>query len=250
MRIAVLIACHNRRRITLQCLDSLVRQLAAKDSVYLFDDGSNDGTSCCVQQAYPLVKIIKGDGSYYWSKSMRKAWEASVADGVWDGWLWLNDDTLLDDDAISRVMGCALAHPNRVVVGALRDAITHKRIYGVCEDGLFCGNCVYVPKVVFDGVGMISDAYCHAWGDFDYAHRCKKMGIGVAEAASPVGSTRSHPLRPSLKGLSLKERWGLLWQPKGWCVQDLWTYRARNYGMIQAICSSAHLILHVLTSKG
>lgn len=249
MKIAILMTCHNRKAITRECLARLMPQLAADDKVFLLDDGSTDGTGDMVRTGFPSVKIIHGDGSLYWSRGMRVAWETSIAHDEWNGWLWLNDDTLLEDDALCRMLQCAEINPGSVVLGALKDISTGARIYGKSNDGLFCGNCVYVPKEIVSKVGMISDAYHHAWGDYDYAHKCRRKGIKWVEVETTVGKTYAHELRPSLKGKTFAERWHLLRQPKGWCIHDLWVYRIRNYGFLVAIASCIHMIVHVMLAE-
>ncbi len=47
-------------------------------SVYLVDDGSSDGTGDAVRQAYPSVSVIRGDGTLFWNRGMRKAWEDAL----------------------------------------------------------------------------------------------------------------------------------------------------------------------------
>ena len=64
-QLAVLMTCHDRRDITLVCLQTLYQQDAIFD-VFLLDDGSSDGTSEAVKQHYPNVKILPGNGNLFW----------------------------------------------------------------------------------------------------------------------------------------------------------------------------------------
>src|SRR5215203_4845952 len=105
-RVAALITCHNRREKTLLCLSALFDQdMLSKTTleVYLVDDGSTDGTAEAVQAAYPEVKVWRGDGSLFWNGGMRLAFAEAMKVG-YDYYLWLNDDTLLDDHAISSLL--------------------------------------------------------------------------------------------------------------------------------------------------
>jgi len=137
------------------------------------------------------------------------------------------------------------AHPNAVIVGGLTDESTGAKICGLRADGLFTGNFVLVPHSVYDRVGIICGEYRHAWADSDYALQCQRAGVEVVELEN-VGTTQAHDLRPSLAGLNLRQRWRSLFDPKGWCLHDLWRYRRRNWGLCAAIGSCAHLIVHVL----
>lgn len=246
MNIAVLITCHDRRELTLRCLGLLMPQLGDEVVVYLVDDGSTDGTGSKVRAAYPVVRVIDGDGSLYWAKGMCKAWEAAVAErDDWDVFLWLNDDTELNADAIQKLL--AENDGEKIVVGNLANS-KGEIVYGLREGGLFTGNCVLVPRKVHDRLGMICGEYSHAWADSDYAMQAKRVGIGVV-SAGVVGKAEGHPNRPSLKGLSLRERIGMLSNPKGWNLHDLWLYRRRNWGYCAAVFSCLHMMLHVLVGE-
>ena len=247
MKLAVLIASHNRRDATLGCMSRLLPQLGEDARVYLVDDGSTDGTAVAVAGLKDKrIKVIDGDGRLYWAKGMRKVWEAAVAErDDWDGFLWLNDDTELRSDAIAKMM--AVNEGESIVVGELENA-KGEIVYGMRPGGLFTGNCVLVPRKVYERLGMICGEYSHAWADSDYAMMAKRAGIGVV-SARVVGKTEWHPNRPPLKGLSLKRRMELLYHPKGWNLHDLWLYRRRNWGYAVAIFSCSHMIAHVVIGE-
>lgn len=249
-KIAVLMACHNRRETTIRCLSSLSKALefcmGIEAKVFLVDDGSTDGTGVAITQKFPSVVVLPEDGRLYWAKGMRKAWETAVAArDDWDGYLWLNDDTELNSDAIQKLL--AANNGEKIVVGELKNG-KGGIVYGLREGGLFTGNCVLVPKKVYDRLGMICGDYSHAWADSDYAMQAKRARIEVV-SAGVVGKAEEHPNRPSLNGLSPRERVGMLRNPKGWNLHDLWLYRRRNWGYCAAIFSCLHMILHVLVGE-
>ena len=241
-RLAVLMTCHNRAHQTLECLKRLMPQLQRGDKVFLVDDGSTDGTGAKVRAEFPMVRVIDGDGSLYWAKGMRKAWEEAANDGDWDGYLWLNDDTVLNQDAIEIMLAKDDGHS--LVVGDLCDA-TGRLVYGLNIDGWVNGNCVLVPRRIYEKVGMICGGYRHAWADSDYAWHARRAGFTVVGAGT-VGVAEWHPLRPDLSAMTLAQRWRSLFDPKGWNLHDLWLYRRRNWGVCRAMVSAIHFIAHVL----
>ena len=242
--IAVLMTCHGRCEQTLSCLGLLMRQLMSNGRVFLVDDGSTDGTVAAVAGLNDKrVNVISGNGSLHWAKGMRKAWEAAVAERQdWDGYLWLNDDTELREDAIAKMLS---ANDGEKIVVVELENEEGKIVYGMRPGGLFTGNCVFVPRKVYERLGMICGEYSHAWADSDYAMQARRAGIGVVSAGI-VGRVEGHPNRPSLRGLALRERIGMLRNPKGWNLHDLWLYRRRNWGYAVAVVSCLHMIAHVV----
>lgn len=249
-RIAILMTCHNRQPTTLACLERLFTSWPSDNEataqVFLVDDGSTDGTGDRVREQFSNVTVIKGNGSLYWARGMALAWRTAAEAGDWDAYLWLNDDVMLDNDSIPRLLAEVHQYPDEILLGALQDEITGDRVYGAGNDGLFTGSFVWVPRKVYVKVGILSDAYRHAWADYDYAHRCRRAGIAWRELEGTIGTIRFHPIRPPLAGRSLSERWPLLRDPKGWCLADVWTYRFRNYNVLRAVASCVNLVLHVL----
>lgn len=248
---AVLMACHNRRETTRACLRRLFAQTDSPAmDVYLVDDGSTDGTGAAIRAEFPEVRVIQGDGRLYWAKGMELAWRTALsrereAHAAYAAFLWLNDDTMLLPDALSRLR---TADDGRsVVVGSLADA-SGRAVYGLGVAGVMNGNCVLVPKAVSRQVGVICGDYAHAWADSDYALRVRRAGFPLV-SAGVVGTAEFHPLRPSLAGRTLRGRWRLLFDPKGWNLHDLWLYRRRNWNVAFAFLSCAHLVCHVLKGR-
>lgn len=244
--IAVLMTVHNRRATTIACLERLLPQLHAEDKVFIVDDGSTDGTREAVESlggsGDKRIRLVQGSGNLYWAKGMALAWRTAIDDGPNAGFLWLNDDAMLSTDALRKMW--AVDDGKGLIVGQLVDSMG-KEVYGLNVNGWVNGNFVYVPRKVYEKVGMICGGYAHAWADSDYAMRCKKVGVSIT-SCGVVGSTEWHELRPSLDGLGFKDRLRMLREPKGWNLHDLWLYRRRNWGLVSAIVSSIHFVFHVL----
>ena len=101
-RVAALLAAYNRRDLTLACLRSLQAQQLPGVTLDLFvlDDASSDGTSEQIAEQFPEVTLLHGNGQLYWNGGMRRAFAAAMA-GDYDYYLWMNDDTDLDDGALA-----------------------------------------------------------------------------------------------------------------------------------------------------
>lgn len=215
-RLAVLLTCFNRRETTLACLDALASQRSIEDidvRVYLTDDGSTDGTGEAVRAARPDAVILEGDGSLYWAGGMHLAFGRAMRDGH-DFYLWLNDDTSLDADALRRLVDTSDAlvrsgAGESIVAGATRDPASGRTSYGGVRRGsgtsavaftgvrpasdgpircdTFNGNCVLIPASVATQVGNVDDAFRHYLADFDYGLRATAAGAAVYLAGGHVG---------------------------------------------------------------
>lgn len=210
-RFAALLTCHNRRDQTLRCLSSLAM---AKEMVsrrvmvdtFLVDDGCSDGTAAAIRSRFPDVNVIAGTGNLFWCGGMRLAWTHAAAHD-YDGYLWLNDDVTLDEDALERLLDASSRLSREdgavIVVGATRaeeaGAVIAATYGGLDSQGvmpasaavrrieLFNGNIVLVSRRAFQVLGGLSKAYTHGLADIDYGVRAKKASVPVWLAAGSLG---------------------------------------------------------------
>ena len=239
MRITAILASHDRRDQTLACLASYFEQeLAAGNDLdaVLVDDGSTDGTADAVGKRFPAVDVIEGAGDLFWAGAMQVAERAAIQTTP-DHLLWLNDDVVLDRDALSRLLAASESHDGCIAVGALRDPDTASLTYsGIVRRGIhplrvdrvepgerpvevetFNGNAVLVPLRVARKVGPIDGALRHSAADFDYGLRALRAGVASVLASGTVGTCPANrdidpwrdPSRPA------GERLRLLFSPKG-----------------------------------
>ncbi len=193
MKISVLLTCHNRKEKTLECLDHLYLQQnhgVYTFDVFLVDDGSTDGTGETVKKKFPNVNVINGNGALFWNRGMLLAWEHALLESACDAVVWLNDDTMLNDDAMAIILNCVQKHPGAIVVGSVADsegiiAYGGYQVKNVLlkpeKDELPCclfnGNVVLVPREVSDKIGLLDKKFSHAMGDFEYGRRASRNGI-------------------------------------------------------------------------
>jgi GT2 family glycosyltransferase len=111
-RLAVVIPVHNRRAISLACLERLrqVPQESFELKLYVVDDGSSDGTAVSIREAFPEVRLLQGDGSLWWSGAMNLGMEAALQDGA-EYLLSLNDDTSFEPGLLPALLLVASRRP-------------------------------------------------------------------------------------------------------------------------------------------
>lgn len=237
-QVYVLIACHNRRPLTVNAVKSVLAATEAagvKAQIVVYDDGSSDGTAKSVLMVAPDAQILYGDGSDFWAKSMAMA-EDFILNNLKpqqeDLLLWLNDDVDLRRDALERMIRTHELHPGAIVVGAVCDpdtaALTYSgfRRYGRHALHLgkvsptstpqrvdsFNGNVVLVPVPVAIRLGGIDGSYSHAWADLDYGFRCQQANIPMYLSPDFAGTCPGNEPKPQR---SLFLEWNEFLGPKG-----------------------------------
>jgi len=245
--------CHNRKNKTLSCLHALHQQVSIPDvtlKVYLVDDRCTDGTGEEVKSAYPKVIVLKGNGNLFWCGGMRLAWEeASKLD--YDFFLWLNDDTILDNDSFNEILETyqeALKIEGKpvLVVGSCRlDVGSTDFSYGgrhstgpVVPNGkiqscsLINGNAVLIPEAIFHAVGNLSADYTHSMGDYDYGLRVIRNGNNCYTTRKYIATCPRNPGIPAWCNpkLSFVKRWKQFHSPKGLNIKEYIKFRKRFWG--------------------
>ncbi|MEH1765323.1 glycosyltransferase family 2 protein [Nostoc sp.] len=254
--LAVIMTCHNRRNTTIACLNALYQQKNHCD-VYLTDDGSSDGTTEAIKAEYPEVQIIQGNGNLFWVGGMHLAFGEAIKH-QYDYYLWLNDDTFLEGNAVSKLLQShqdltEQGYPDSIVVGSTRDAITGGATYGgavkskkwysnkfeflepssvIQQCDAMYGNCVLIPKSVALKVGNIDTAFVHSLGDLDYALRARKLGCKIWVAPGYIGTCTKNSIRNSWAdtNLNMLERLKKILQIKGFPLKSWTIFCSRHSG--------------------
>ena len=231
MKLAVLLTCFNRRNKTMACLTNIfANNLKSHDiEIYLVDDGSTDGTSAAISDEFPEVHIITGSGNLYWNGGMRFAWEAALRSKP-DFYLWVNDDSFIYPDAISRLFETyqGLIERNETVgaiLGSMVDPKTKVLTYGgrtKCSKvnpvkigpvvgpselpkrcDFINGNLILIPQTTVDKIGILSEKFTHSMGDFDYGLRAQKVGLNCWVAPGVYGECELNSIEGSWQDKAL-----------------------------------------------
>ena len=262
LNIAVIMACHNRKEFTLQCLRILFNQIGINSvftlDVFLLDDNSTDGTSEEIKKEFSCVNISQGNGKLFWNRGMHMAWKSAIESGKqFDFFLWLNDDTFLflnafqlmlkdaeETDFKSIICGstCSPINQTKMTYGGISlIGIKYKQNF---PNGKFCladiinGNCVLIPYSVYSIVGNLDWSFRHAIGDHDYSLRAKKLGIYSYSTGSFVGTCSHNTSLPQWCNpeFSILERIKNLYSPLGYAEPlTFFKYQKRHFGVFNAI---------------
>jgi GT2 family glycosyltransferase len=260
--IVALMTCHNRRQKTLASIEQYFSCELRSDysrELVLVDDGSTDGTSDEVRARFPKVTVILGDGNLFWNRGMLVAWKKAIElDPSYV--LWLNDDTILDRRALEQLLMTDFSIRQDTGRAGISVGSTHDE-HGLLSYGgarattpinrlktrkvfpgekpvpvqTMNGNCVLIPKEVFDEIGLLDNVFLHAMGDVDYGFRATKAGIPVWIAPGFCGfCSQGERMRGTYNDttLSLKKRWRDVTSAKGLPFSSWFTFTRRHAGKL------------------
>ncbi len=257
--IVAILASYNRQALTLGCLEALKQSADDADVVVeaiLVDDASPDGTARAVRERFAWVQVVEGSGTLFWNRAMHKGFALAMQRPA-DHYLWLNDDTLLNRDAIGRllrqvtalrqdhgrplILVGATADPNTGVIsygGRVRDSRLrpfHYRLVWHADEPVPChvmeGNCVLIPREVARRVGNLDPFFEHAMGDTDYALRARRAGVDLFVSGGVVGVCSRNPKEGSYadRRVPFRHRWQMILGKKGLPVRS-WMHFCRRHG--------------------
>jgi len=208
MKVFVIMAVHNRKKYTIECLRLLSEQSYQPFEVIVVDDGSTDGTGRLIKDLYPQTHIIKGDGNWWWARSMNEGFRYAL-DKSADVIITLNNDVLFDNSLIEDLIQFHNQQPE-AIIGCLNTVQKEKEYiffsgiekinwwkakevkyhqpfsnYQSNLKGLhptYClnGRGTLIPATVFTTVGLFDeDRFPQYAADYDFALRARKNGIPV-----------------------------------------------------------------------
>jgi GT2 family glycosyltransferase len=203
VRIEVVTPVHNRKELTLRCLESIARaDLTGIDlHVIVVDDGSTDGTAEALADNFPEVTVIPGDGTLWYTAGTNVGLKAALENSP-DYILAINNDCEFDPAFLQCMLESAKAHPKSVIGAVLVSWDDRKRVFQVSpkwnvwwggmrhwvkqtvdtlpaqtwEVELIVGNCVLFPAEAIRQVGLMDAKRLPQYGDAEYTPRMRKAG--------------------------------------------------------------------------
>lgn len=214
----IIIPVHNRKNITLNCLTQLKASGdLARYYAIVVDDGSTDGTTEAIQNLYPEVTVLRGDGNLWWTGAIKKGMEYAVKQGA-EYLIWLNDDCQFSEGTIANLVNCSqnyqgaiagcqgfeLNQPTQIAFGGKRKTWKGYRFINapsgeIIPCDLLSGNLVCIPRAVITQIGYPTPHITpHYGGDSLYLIRAKKAGFSLLiDARSAVfnhpGESKLYP---------------------------------------------------------
>lgn len=278
-RVVVVMTAFNRRESTVTCLaryEAAARRAGVEPVAVLMDDGSTDGTAPAVSERFPWVEVLVGR-DLFWNRGMHAAQERAMG-RMYDYLLWLNDDTLLREDALVRMIATerqvsARQGVRSIIVGSTADREHGNLTYGghivpkrwkpfsyrrVWSDNepvqchVMNGNVVLIPRVIAETVGNLDPVFEHAMGDTDYALRARKHGFCIFVAPGMQGWCSNNPPDGTYRDSKqpLKARWRQITSRKGLPPRSWRRFTQRHGGIAWPVYFVWPYVKVVISSLG
>lgn len=259
MRIIAVFTCFNRKARTQNCIYTLVAGNPGCEFTFVaVDDNSTDGTGEMLEslqrEGYD-IRLLKGDGSLFYSGGMRLGMEYVLEDNnTYEYLLMLNDDVAFNENSIEKMATQSIEQGNAVIVGAMCDGNQHMsysavkytkgihyRKLSISEWAVpadtFNANAVLIPYEAFRKVGTMDEHYVHSLGDFDYGLSIKKAGYPIYPSKEYVGVCESNPSIGGWQDVSLSrcERIRKKESVKGAPTRQWFYFLRKNFGFLTAM---------------
>jgi glycosyltransferase involved in cell wall biosynthesis/GT2 family glycosyltransferase len=239
LRITAITPVHNRCQLTLDCLQTMfASDLEGIDlRVIVVDDGSTDDTAAAIAERFPQVRVIKGDGSLWYSGGVNAGLEAA-AGGHADSILLFNNDSRFPPGTIRQLALTSRQRPGSIVGAALIEWDGGGRVF---QTGMFwqtsfggwrtlnqqtladlpdgpwpvevlAGNCLLAPAAALRSSGFMDAANLPNFGDCDLTARLRRQGwrLLIDPAAHVLCEPNAMPAR--LSAMRWPELYDALWR--------------------------------------
>ncbi|MFZ2202397.1 MAG: glycosyltransferase family 2 protein [Microgenomates group bacterium] len=212
VKVFVVIPVFNRLNFSRHCLRDISRQTYKDIETIVIDDGSTDKTFKYIRRHHPQTHVIRGDGNWWWSRSVHEGIEYALAGaGSNDFILLLNNDCFFGSDYIKRLMATAdkfpkavigsfcvtISKPVRVVEAGIRIDWPNGVVYSVAEtistdpldysdievvdqlDALPGKGTLFPVKLIRKMGSVNYQRLPHYLADYEFSNRAKKFGYGL-----------------------------------------------------------------------
>jgi GT2 family glycosyltransferase len=239
-RVISVILNTNRREDTLACVASLDRCTYLNHCTIVLDNASTDGSPQAIRAQFPGVQIISLERNLgYTGNNNVGIREAVKQDADWV--FVLNEDTVIDEDCISRLISVAASDPGVGIAGPLvyhydEPAVIQsaggkldKRWLAVhigqneADQGQFSqprevdyvsGCAILVKREVIEQIGDLEEKFFYYWEETDWCARAREHGWKVLLVPQArlwhKGVQRDYRPGPNVTYYNTRNRFGFL----------------------------------------
>lgn len=208
--IGVVIPTYNRKECLQRLLELLEAQVPGNFDMFIVVvvDGSTDGTLEMLETRFPSSHIVRGDGEWWWTRSVNQGCKHAVQEGA-DAVLLMNDDTEIEENFVTSLVEKNREQPG-AVIGSLNLTIEEpfrmyfsgvkkitwwnarsiryfnvfepykEKLTGLHKSVILMGRGLFIPVSVFDKTGFFDEAAFPQYkADVDFVLTAQKNNINT-----------------------------------------------------------------------
>ncbi len=214
LKVSIVIPIFNGLSFTKNCLNSFYHESTEisnnelEYSIIIVDDGSTDGSAEWINENYPQVTVLSGNGNLWWSGGINMAVKYALSEFKVDYILWWNNDILPDKSYFYTLSEYLIKNnPNTIIGSKIYLAQNHEIVWSVggefnpvngYKDMIGRGQpdseafsniteCDWLPGMgtvthasVYQEIGFLDDVnFPQYHGDSDFTYRAKKHGFRI-----------------------------------------------------------------------
>jgi len=204
-RIALIVLCYNGLDLTLECLESLLKQDYPLCQILVVDNNSQDSTAETVRATYPAVEVIGTGENLGYAGGNNLGMRHALARGA-EAVFLINNDTWLEPGCVSALVRSLAAHQQVGVIGPMVYTGASQKVissagglidwrYADAENvGAgrpdeqqyparavdFVNGCgILVTRAAVRRIGLLDPAYFMYWEETDWCQRASRAGLEV-----------------------------------------------------------------------
>jgi GT2 family glycosyltransferase len=207
-RVAVVVLAYNGCELTLACLESVLASDWPELQVIVVDNGSGDGTPAAVRSHTPTVTVVENGRNLGFPAGNNVGIRHALLAGA-DHVLLLNNDTTVAPDCIRLLVEahaagpvprllCPLIYyadppdvvwyagstwdPEKIYNGGYRGRGQRDvgQFAGVHETGVATGAAMFIPRALFEAVGLLDEDLFLQGEDVEFSVRARRNGFATA----------------------------------------------------------------------
>jgi len=208
MKVSIVIPIYNHLKMTIDCINDVIRTHGVDIEVIAIDDGSQEKVTMALSRVFPQIKVLTNETNLGFAKTVNKGIRAATGDYI----CLLNNDIRLPNPSWLKLMLESMNEFDMTApAGGRMDSQWNYQPGEAKRRGekfqYLVGWCLLVKQEVFNTIGLIPEDFgLGFWEDVLFSYRAKKAGfkLGITE-----GTQVQHAYHATFKaeGFNLAEEY-------------------------------------------